>query len=235
MCPIAIYNLQLQNQDAREASAYSFCAKQNSKKAPSEEPQRAVTPNCRAIALFSKRMANHKHLQQLYTGASATTLSLPSATWCRAAQEKEWSFSISSQILSGGQGPLCCQPKRSQEEICPTVVLSWPHGTLQRACSWKAFHGGVQTHQDSNSQLCTETGDHTGLLVALFAFGKQSIMLALSQTGFWGIALIYRNLSWFIVCCSLCFSRRAPSLRSSSEGMVSTDSSLFSTSCWLAL
>lgn len=129
MCPIAIYNLQLQNQDAREASAYSFCAKQNSKKAPSEEPQRAVTPNCRAIALFSKRRANHNHLQQLHPGANATTLSLPSATWCRAAQVKEWSTSISFQILSGGQGPpLCCQPVRSQEKIIPPVVLSWPHG-----------------------------------------------------------------------------------------------------------
>lgn len=87
---------------------------------------------------------------------------LPSATWCRAAQEKEWSASISSQILSGEQGPLCCQPIRHQEEICPTVVRSWPHSSLQRACSLRSFHGGVQAHWDNNSQLCTETGDHTG-------------------------------------------------------------------------
>lgn len=86
---------------------------------------------------------------------------------------------------------------QAQEEIWPTVVQSWPHSSLQRACSWRAFHGGVKTHQDNNAQLCTETGDHTGELVALFAFGRQSLMVALSHTGFWGTALTQKNLSWF--------------------------------------
>lgn len=155
-CQIAIYNLL----DAREGSTCSFCAKQSSKKAPSEEPQRAVTPNCRAIALFSKRRVNHKYLQQLYTGATATTLSLPSATWCRAAQEKEWS-SISSQIQSGSQGPLCCQPIRPKRRSGP--LLSNPGPT--------AAHRGL-----APGGLSMEGWRHTRITTHSFALRLGTIL-----------------------------------------------------------
>lgn len=94
-----------------------------------------------------------------------------------------------SHPKSGLEGRVPCAVSRWGPKRCPPLLYN-PDPTA--ACRGLSFHEGCR-HTGmclNNSQLCTETGDYTGLLVALFAFGKQSLMLALSQTGFWGTALI---------------------------------------------
>lgn len=80
------------------------------------------------------------------------------APQCIAVQEREWSTSISSQTLSGGEGLLCCQTPWGF-----ALLLASLSPRAVGECSFpKSFSWRVEAHWANKSHLHTQTESHTG-------------------------------------------------------------------------
>lgn len=133
-----------------QGSVYSFCAKEGAARKPLQSSPKWPWPQTAELLLCSLKWEWNTSI------CSSLTLvllphflpCLPSAPQRRAAQEREWSTSVSSQILSGGEGLLSYH--ETPGRVCLAVDQAWPSG-LRMLTPWGLSmegcrHTGVTSH-----------------------------------------------------------------------------------------